>query len=71
MRGASGVSTDGAVWVVVGSELSFKQSWEREIILKSAYKAVAVAVTLFFLVAQGVSQTPRHVAVHAGHLLDF
>ena len=70
MRGASGVSTDGAVWVVVGSELSFKQSWEREIILKSAYKAVAVAVTLFFLVAQGVSQTPRHVAVHAGHLLD-
>jgi imidazolonepropionase-like amidohydrolase len=38
--------------------------------LKSAYKAVAVAVTLFFLVAQGVSQTPRHVAVHAGHLLD-
>jgi imidazolonepropionase-like amidohydrolase len=31
---------------------------------------VAVAVALFCLVVPGLSQTPRHVAVHAGHLLD-
>ena len=70
MRGASGVSTDGAAWVVVGSEPSFKQSGERGIILKRIHNAVAVAVALVLSGGQGLAQTPRHVAVHAGHLLD-
>jgi imidazolonepropionase-like amidohydrolase len=39
-----------------------------EFILKRIHRAVAVAV--FFLGAFVVAQTPRHVAVHAGHVLD-
>ena len=30
----------------------------------------AVTVSLLFLGIEGVAQTPRHVAVHAGHVLD-
>jgi imidazolonepropionase-like amidohydrolase len=43
---------------------------ERKIIVKRIPAAALLAVALFCLGTTGIAQTSRHIAVHAGHLLD-
>jgi imidazolonepropionase-like amidohydrolase len=43
---------------------------EEEIIMKKIVGCVVVAVALICAGAKAIAQTPRHVAVHAGHVLD-
>ncbi len=65
----SGVSTVGAGRLVAISP-SINNLGKGKLILKKIHNALTVAVALFCLGTQGIAQTSRHVAVHAGHLLD-
>jgi imidazolonepropionase-like amidohydrolase len=49
--------------------VSMKKSMSMKKIMRKSCTAV-VAASFFFLGSVGLAQTPRHVAIHAGHLLD-
>src|SRR5579859_3385789 len=63
----SGVSTDGVHRPVASSRCAHGTFWG-----KVTMKKICVAVFAFvlFCLGEAIAQTPRHVAVHAGHALD-
>src|SRR5579863_1173035 len=66
--GECGVSTDGAGRSVAGSRCQSHNFGKGKVMRKIC--TAVFAASLFFPGVQGIAQTPRHIAVHAGHVLD-